>query len=263
MSKPATVIRPEVAVVKPAIMRMVVVLPAPLGPRKPTISPFSTVNDRSWTIVLDPKRLETDSRAITSGGHSQRREQGQTGWSRDKKGPPRGGPSHSEAMLSLFVPAVAALGPLVPIVPVEYGRAFEVPHELQAVDGLGVVQDAVVEPRGIAVHVLLHPDGVLGHDHRLAGRQLDLHRLVTQRVARRAVDHDAAVAVQIVVALEFEEVEVAGAFQVSHDESASSAALELLREPALIQFLFLQYVDRVREHLDVAYVIQVRVRRDH
>ena len=54
MSKPATVTRPDVAVVKPAIMRIVVVLPAPLGPRKPTISPRSTVNERSWMMVLEP-----------------------------------------------------------------------------------------------------------------------------------------------------------------------------------------------------------------
>ena len=73
MSKPATVIRPDEAVVKPAIMRIVVVLPAPLGPRKPTISPFSTVNETSWTMVFDPKRLETDSRAITWGQGSQRK----------------------------------------------------------------------------------------------------------------------------------------------------------------------------------------------
>ena len=54
MSQPATVTRPDEAVVKPATIRMVVVLPAPLGPRKPTISPFPTVNDRSCMIVLDP-----------------------------------------------------------------------------------------------------------------------------------------------------------------------------------------------------------------
>jgi hypothetical protein len=40
---------PEVGVMKPAIMRMVVVLPAPLGPRKPSTSPGSTVKLRSST----------------------------------------------------------------------------------------------------------------------------------------------------------------------------------------------------------------------
>src|SRR6267143_2144603 len=46
---------------------MVVVLPAPFGPRNPTISPFPTVKDRSWMIVLAPYRFETDSRATTAG----------------------------------------------------------------------------------------------------------------------------------------------------------------------------------------------------
>ena len=54
MSYPATVTRPEVAAVKPAIMRMVVVLPAPFGPRKPTISPWPTVKERSWMIEAEP-----------------------------------------------------------------------------------------------------------------------------------------------------------------------------------------------------------------
>src|SRR5882762_1666807 len=67
MSRPATVTRPEVAAVNPAIIRMVVVLPAPFGPRNPTISPFPTVKDRSWMIVLAPYRFETDSRATTAG----------------------------------------------------------------------------------------------------------------------------------------------------------------------------------------------------
>ena len=54
MSKPATVTRPEVAAMRPAIIRMVVVLPAPFGPRNPTISPRATVNERSWTTVAEP-----------------------------------------------------------------------------------------------------------------------------------------------------------------------------------------------------------------
>src|SRR5574341_133506 len=203
--------RPDEAVVKPAIMRIVVVLPAPLGPRKPTISPFSTVKVRSWTIVFDPKRLETDSRAITSAGG---------GSDRDKKGPPLGGPLvHYKRASMLPVPAVAAaLGPLVLIVAVEDRGAFQVPHELQAVDGLGVVLHAVVQAGRIAVHVFLHPDGILGHDHRLAGGELDLHRLMAERVARRAEDLDAAVAEQIVVALQLEEVELARAFEVGDHE---------------------------------------------
>src|SRR5258708_18175124 len=68
MLQPATVTCPDEAVVNPAIMRMVVVFPAPLGPRKPTISPLSTENVRSWTMVLEPKRLETDSRVIAAVG---------------------------------------------------------------------------------------------------------------------------------------------------------------------------------------------------
>ena len=38
-------------------MRRVVVLPAPLGPRKPVTSPGSTANDTSVTARTGPKRL--------------------------------------------------------------------------------------------------------------------------------------------------------------------------------------------------------------
>ena len=38
-------------------MRMDVVLPLPLGPRNPKISPRATVRDRSTTTCLLPKRL--------------------------------------------------------------------------------------------------------------------------------------------------------------------------------------------------------------
>src|SRR5215470_3676189 len=51
-SNPATVAVPEVGGRKHVSMRMVVVLPAPLGPRKPTICPFSTWNEMWSTAVL-------------------------------------------------------------------------------------------------------------------------------------------------------------------------------------------------------------------
>ena len=35
-------------------MRIVVVLPAPFGPRKPRISPFSTLNEMASTAVVRP-----------------------------------------------------------------------------------------------------------------------------------------------------------------------------------------------------------------
>ena len=38
-------------------MRIEVVLPLPLGPRKPKISPSLTCNDKSLTTCLSPKRL--------------------------------------------------------------------------------------------------------------------------------------------------------------------------------------------------------------
>ena len=43
------------------IMRIVVVLPAPLGPRKPSSSPGRTSNERSRTTSVLPKRFQAPS----------------------------------------------------------------------------------------------------------------------------------------------------------------------------------------------------------
>src|SRR5688572_8872089 len=55
---------------KPVTMRMVVDLPAPLGPRKPSTSPRSTVNEMSFTAILFPNALVRFSTLIMhpSGG---------------------------------------------------------------------------------------------------------------------------------------------------------------------------------------------------
>ena len=52
----------------PSTMSMVVVLPAPLGPRKATISPGSTVRSRPSTAVTGPKRLVSPRRATAGTG---------------------------------------------------------------------------------------------------------------------------------------------------------------------------------------------------
>src|SRR5712691_3422840 len=56
-SKPPTVARPEVGGNSPQRMRIVVDLPAPLGPRKPKISPRFTSSETRSTAVKSPKRL--------------------------------------------------------------------------------------------------------------------------------------------------------------------------------------------------------------
>src|SRR5258706_15014079 len=53
--------RPSVGGMKPVIMRMVVDLPAPFGPRKPSTSPRSTLNEMPSTARLAPKLLTRPS----------------------------------------------------------------------------------------------------------------------------------------------------------------------------------------------------------
>src|SRR6516162_10088141 len=54
VSCPLTAMHPDVGFSRPAIIRKVVVLPAPLGPRKPWISPAFTSSDTPSTAVNVP-----------------------------------------------------------------------------------------------------------------------------------------------------------------------------------------------------------------
>ena len=54
---PSTSTVPEVGRMMSSSMRIVVVLPAPLGPRKPNTSPRSISRSRSATAVNSPKRF--------------------------------------------------------------------------------------------------------------------------------------------------------------------------------------------------------------
>src|ERR1017187_4429396 len=69
---PATVAVPEVGSIKVPRARTVVVLPAPLGPRKPKTSPYATSKDTPENAVRSPKRLVSclTIRAGSRGGAS-------------------------------------------------------------------------------------------------------------------------------------------------------------------------------------------------
>ena len=54
MSCPQTETCPADGAMKPAIMRMVVDLPAPLAPKNPSTSPGATLNVKSSTANLSP-----------------------------------------------------------------------------------------------------------------------------------------------------------------------------------------------------------------
>src|SRR5689334_20138560 len=57
MSWPQMTAVPALGARKPVIIFIVVDLPAPFGPRKPSTSPFGTVNETSSTAMSGPKYL--------------------------------------------------------------------------------------------------------------------------------------------------------------------------------------------------------------
>src|SRR2546421_2414197 len=65
MGSPATCARPALGARRVASTRTVVVLPAPLGPRNPKISPASTSKERSSKATRAPKRFVSPSATMT------------------------------------------------------------------------------------------------------------------------------------------------------------------------------------------------------
>src|SRR5438094_533857 len=68
MSKPTTVPEPPLGSKMPHSMRMVVDLPAPLGPSTPKISPRLTCRDTSFTAVSEPKRRDSERVSMMISG---------------------------------------------------------------------------------------------------------------------------------------------------------------------------------------------------
>src|SRR6266849_6597634 len=65
-SRPHTETLPALGGMKPVIMRIVVDLPAPLGPRNPSTSPLPTSNETPSTARFGPKDLLRFSTLITA-----------------------------------------------------------------------------------------------------------------------------------------------------------------------------------------------------
>src|SRR5713101_1387585 len=65
-ASPHTVTLPALGGMKPVIMRMVVDLPAPLGPRNPSTSPLPTSKETPSTARFGPKDLLRFSTLITA-----------------------------------------------------------------------------------------------------------------------------------------------------------------------------------------------------
>src|SRR4029434_10588288 len=138
-------------------MRKVVVLPAPLGPKRATISPGLTVNERLQTTVLEPYRLVTASSAIM----------GRMSGAGKKPGgaPLRYGASRSDLPLAVR----AVMHPLLVrhlIMAHENLPAFEIADALQLLDGAHGIRRVKVGARHVAVQILLHPDRVASDDDR-------------------------------------------------------------------------------------------------
>src|SRR3954470_19124585 len=80
MSRPAKVMRPDSGLWKPAIAANSVVLPAPLGPISPTISPAPTSSEACSTAFNPPNALERSrTSSMAAASQQARKAVGQAG----------------------------------------------------------------------------------------------------------------------------------------------------------------------------------------
>src|SRR3982751_5297169 len=87
MSRPAKVMRPESGWWKPAMAANSVVLPAPLGPIRPTISPWRTSSEAVSTALRPPNALESSRTSSMAAAPQEAREAvGPAGDDQDKHG---------------------------------------------------------------------------------------------------------------------------------------------------------------------------------
>src|SRR5258707_9917442 len=68
MSRPSSVTRPALGAWKPAMAANRVVLPAPLGPISPTISPAPTSSEARSTALRPPNDFESSRTSSMAGG---------------------------------------------------------------------------------------------------------------------------------------------------------------------------------------------------
>src|ERR671912_2147897 len=117
---PAQRTSPVSAVASPNTQRIVVVLPAPFGPRKPTRRPGRAVNDSPSSAVTGPYRLVSPRISsipptLPSGALTRRPRPGQRPGPRIERGPPshledegpRGTRIGATAYLATIVPAMS------------------------------------------------------------------------------------------------------------------------------------------------------------
>src|SRR5581483_7915454 len=158
-SKPPTVTLPEVGGMKPVIMRMVVDLPAPFGPRKPSTSPRSTRNEMPSTARFGPNVFTKFSIVII--GLALR---------------------ESADRASYFSAIIAALAP-------DSGARFShKPGDQNHASLKKIARAGVRRVRALRVlRARAEVSGEAGADHRAvrAGRRIGLHRALHRAAPRR------------------------------------------------------------------------------
>ena len=171
--------RPEVGSSNPPIIRRVVVLPQPDGPRREKNSPSSTSRSMWSTAIASPKRLTTSTRRTSTAGTVLRNSwsagcrsrRGGDGRSQQER---RGRPARPPACTGWADRRSPRMGCQRPGQPAEFATESPIPVRISS---LWITPRRGVQPPASPTGTDLSVDRRAGLGYRRSGRQNDRHAM--------------------------------------------------------------------------------------
>src|SRR5450631_700450 len=254
-------------------MRKIVLLPEPLGPSRPTISPCSMAKETSVTARRGPYHLVTCCASTTGDIKTRKKPRAETiARASEFPGAKPGIPTRSQqptAVRSLVIfGRVLVCLEGVGVVRVDDVGSLDVADPLHPgvrVEHADRIIDATDARQDVLVQILFEIDSVAGEHHGAGLGQAHYHDLTPWRVRHGSMDVDAVVAEQIQVTVELDRLVFAGHAaahaipqhgKIIADEERGIARCGPERVPDLVA---LEYECRVEELADVAGMIDMEV----
>src|SRR5438552_575765 len=257
-------------------MRKIVLLPEPLGPSRPTISPGAMANETSVTARRGPYDFVTCCASTTGDIKTHKTQMPETSARHTRPNTIPGAkpgipiPSHIGAVAQSLVKfgRVLVRFERVRVVRIDDVAAFDVADALHPgvrVEHADGIVDTADARQNVLVEILLEIDGVAGEHDRAGLRQTHHHDLASRGVRHCSMDVDAVVAEQIEIAVKFDGLVLAGHAAADavaqHGEVVGDEERRISwrRPERVLDLVALEYERRVEELADIAGVIDMEV----
>src|ERR1700722_11556342 len=257
-------------------MRKIVLLPEPLGPSRPTISPCSMANETSVTARRGPYHFVTCCASTTGDIKTHKTHMPEASvreWHPNTIPGAKPGiliPSHVRAVAQSLVKFGRVLVRLerIRVVRVDDVSSFDVAdpsHPGVRVEHADGIVDAADAGQDVLLEILLEIDGVAGEHNRAGLGQAHHHDLASRGVRHGSMDEDAVVAEQIEVAVWVGALVFAGHAAADavaqHGEIVTDEECRVSRRrpERVLDLVALEYERRLEELADIAGMIDVEM----